>query len=1488
MDSKKTHKLSKATVATVLAASGVIVALPQPTNAYSFSDLNPNSDYFEPIMDLVNRKILSGYPDGTFKPNKAITREEAAKMLAQTLNVNISNPSNPRFKDVPMSNSNYRYIAALVEAGVINGFPDNTFKPKEPITRAQMAKIITLGFKLGVSTKLNHGFKDVSSDHPNAYFIQTMLDLNITKGTSIVTFEPFKTVTRGQMATFIWRAENADRGNPTYTVGDVTGDKIYINGVAHTIAPHLRSILNASNKNILKGAFIEGTYSGTTLTNISKLTINASGTSSRLLALDGSYTSFAGELIINGSYLRFKNINFTGRVEVATAPRRTLAALENVRVASIGTMASFIDWNKPTEPNNEDFLNPSDDETLQDKPDPNKPPHLQPYKERMANIKQYIDFDSSDIRNLYISGDRAFVKSNYDIDRLTVNGDVTNMELYADVNAMYVDTDYNVTFFGENDIKYVYKNTLKNVFFNTNSVYEYYYVTNSNGYTNIGDHVIIDNAIIPPGKTVNDIFDDYKTDDPNIGWIEDSDGKPVDRDPIDNTVIPDVTSPEILQLDVKAGGTVADVTLTANENGTYYYIVQKADLKPPSINEIKTGGKKHSGSGKVIMDEPVTFQVTDLESLTEYTIYAIVIDGADNVSNKKDKDFKTVDSKPPTLKLSGEGLPGGKRIKLKITPSEAGTYYYYIRPINESHIPLTVDNIIEKHTNSAKVTEPGTVEPIEHSSGSGSDKNQLIPKTKYEVLAVMVDASGNKSTLVEKITVETAEKDEIYPYVTNSSLLRDTSNKTGNVFYLTVNEKLDKDTVLDVNNYILSGTGIVNVDGQTTIKPSEVTYDEKNNRIYFKIPSLTGFIKGDTLRVTVLPGVKDLADNPFISEDTFTETQPLRNYAEYIHEDNQKPVITIDNIIENIPQDKYEVEVTPTKAGTYYYMILPENYFDGKNITSRDFVDEFSTEAGVATDKFNQRDAAGNVIVDTNGRPLKDYKYKEGDKAAPLSTFKFDVSRPSGLDPFTPYSIYVVLKDRSGQLSEIVGKTLIKDTKPPLVSDILVKPIVNNDKAVNLSVNVNEKSTFFIMSFRKYVMKNGVRVLNDEIFNADGTLKVIADVDNLQLSDAERKAKFLAAKGTTGRVQEFSTERQGVYNIPITGLDPHEEYVTYVGVEDTFKNFTVRQRSSSTITTNEPAGDQMIEYFYTDGTKPKIEDIIYRDFGAVGGDLVLNITFSESILRQEGTLNNGVVTGFNSSLFENSSTRPNLSDVIEITTNNGTTNLAGNFSYVDGGYTVAADGKATLKLKVSPTVITDRILKIRLKTPSITSYDYKNSIRIQNEFDLEDFGYYYSPDATKINKLTYAGLGSPLIGSGTQSKTIVIEYNLDATHVGEFSTTPPTPTPIKKVEQEYYYAILANDPGVSDEKLAEEIKKAAKGNASSIIMTYAGVITMTGANDITGRREITIPNTNGNTFQAGQRVYLYTLDNYGNIIWAYQADPANGNVTNIKYRIITQ
>ncbi|MEK4078522.1 S-layer homology domain-containing protein [Solibacillus sp. FSL K6-1126] len=1326
MDSKKAQKLSKAAVATVLATSGVLVAMPHQANAYSFSDLNPNADYYEPIIDLANRKIATGYSNGTFKPNTAITREDAAKMLALTIDVNTTNPKNPGFKDVTVNNPNYRYIAALAEAGVINGYSDKTFKPKEPITRGQMAKILTLGFKFGISTKLNHGFKDVSNKNANAYFIQTLYDLNVTKGKTPVSFDPFNTVTRGQMATFIWRAEKADRGNPVYTVGDIVGNQIYINGVAYTVASHLRSIINAGNQNVLKGAYIEGSYSGKTLQNISKLTINASGTSSRLLALDGGYSSFAGELVIHGSYLRFKNINFTGRVEVAEAPRRSLGALENVRIASLGSFASFIDWGKPNNPDNEDFLNPSENEDLQEKPDPTKPPHLQKYTERMANVKKYVDFENSDIRQLYVTADRTFLKANYDIDRMTVQGNVANMELYASPKAMYIDTDYNVSIYGVHDIQYVYKNTLKNVYLNTDSTYDYYYITSSNGFTNLGTHAYISKAIIPNNKTVNDVFDDYKIDDPNIGYVEDENGKPVDRDPVENTIITDVTSPSITQLDVAAGGSTADVTLTADEDGTYYYVIKKANEKAPSISEIKTGGTKYNGNGPLVMDEPVKFTVSGLETMTDYVIYAIVIDDADNVSEKEEQEFSTIDNRPPTFSISKlDAKPGGKRFEFTIDKmSEPGEIFYLVRQEKEIDKNITVDYVINNKTGSRKVAQPGDQVFEVREYGTSPRLNPVQPSTDYVVYAVMVDLTGNKMRLVEAKQIKTAVPDLSQPYVANNAELKLIDEKNG-VFEFTVSEQLDPESALDKNNYSLSGTGILNVSGQKTINPSKV--EVSGTKVRLTIPALNALVKGDTIRVTVSKNVLDLAENEFEHIDRFPSTENApRNEAYYEHVDNEIPKMEIKKVV--IESTRNLVEFEASKAGTYYYMILEDGYdFNGKGITPRDFVDEFESKNINATTKFGEKgrkDYTGNLLNQFGPAELN------------LNSKSINIDFDS-LNPFKSYSVYMVLKDRAGLVAnEIVSMQVVADSKAPLISNLDVVTQQESNDGVTISFTADEAGDLLVIPVRKYILNgDGDYILNSKFFEMVGGEAVLKPIPNIYpttSSDAQRTA-FTTLANEAGGLKKVKFNKGINSNININGLNVHQEYGFYIAADDTkgkTGNFTIFQRSNSNDQTNppsqnEPNGDQMIGYAYTDGVAPYIGNngVIRKN---IDGE-TFTITFNETIMRQK------TLDKYNKSIIPNTRLY-NLTELFENINNFTGGNLDSNYEFVS--YSVGANTTSESKLVFKPIGTSNATQSINIKMKD-TTYDYLG----KNTFDINKIGQYiYRDFSINISDFEYASV----------------------------------------------------------------------------------------------------------------------------------------------------
>ena len=85
----------------------LICCLPFQTNAQTtFSDVQPNSEMGQAVSNLVNPGIISGYTDGTYRPNQPITRAQAAKILAGVLKVHTAG-AQATFTDVPVSYEHY-------------------------------------------------------------------------------------------------------------------------------------------------------------------------------------------------------------------------------------------------------------------------------------------------------------------------------------------------------------------------------------------------------------------------------------------------------------------------------------------------------------------------------------------------------------------------------------------------------------------------------------------------------------------------------------------------------------------------------------------------------------------------------------------------------------------------------------------------------------------------------------------------------------------------------------------------------------------------------------------------------------------------------------------------------------------------------------------------------------------------------------------------------------------------------------------------------------------------------------------------------------------------------------------------------------------------------------------------------------------------------------------------------------------------------------
>ncbi|WP_342513120.1 S-layer homology domain-containing protein [Sporosarcina sp. FSL K6-1522] len=237
------QKIASAALATMLAASAVVFAAPQQTQAEEeetlfFSDVHEDDHFYDAVLSLTARDIIKGYKDGTYRPYQSLTRGQAAKILALTLELDTEDVENPGFTDVNETDEFYGPIAALAQEGIINGYDVEgvkSFKPGNPLTRSQMAKIINLGFELEEETLTDTRFTDVKSDDEFAGYVQALLTHNITTGTTPTTFSPAAFVTRGQMASFVYRSEAAVLpGGLVAEDFGVLGESSYTAGVALT------------------------------------------------------------------------------------------------------------------------------------------------------------------------------------------------------------------------------------------------------------------------------------------------------------------------------------------------------------------------------------------------------------------------------------------------------------------------------------------------------------------------------------------------------------------------------------------------------------------------------------------------------------------------------------------------------------------------------------------------------------------------------------------------------------------------------------------------------------------------------------------------------------------------------------------------------------------------------------------------------------------------------------------------------------------------------------------------------------------------------------------------------------------------------------------------------------------------------------------------------------------------------------------------------
>ena len=144
----------------VIIFAAVLLSHTSFASALSFSDVKPSSNYYDAVADLVDSGIIAGFPDGSFRPDNPVTRAQLAVMLVNANRIRTSS-ADSYFPDVSESHWAYEFIAAAVSAGFITGYPDGTFKPDRNVSCDEALTMIV--------ASLGYTMDDLTGSYPTCF-----------------------------------------------------------------------------------------------------------------------------------------------------------------------------------------------------------------------------------------------------------------------------------------------------------------------------------------------------------------------------------------------------------------------------------------------------------------------------------------------------------------------------------------------------------------------------------------------------------------------------------------------------------------------------------------------------------------------------------------------------------------------------------------------------------------------------------------------------------------------------------------------------------------------------------------------------------------------------------------------------------------------------------------------------------------------------------------------------------------------------------------------------------------------------------------------------------------------------------------------------------------------------------------------------------------------------------------------------------------------
>lgn len=190
------------TLAGTTVALGIVVETDLP-------DVPGDGRHTDAIEQLMAEGVVRGFPDGTYRPQQALSRGQMASVLSRLLGLEPAASTPPPFQDVADGSAHAAAIAAIAAQGITAGCATDRYCPGDVVTRGQLAALLARAYDLPASD--DDPFTDIATA-VTAAGIRAAAAAGIISGFGDASFRPDDPVTRGQAATMLVRAREVGEG----------------------------------------------------------------------------------------------------------------------------------------------------------------------------------------------------------------------------------------------------------------------------------------------------------------------------------------------------------------------------------------------------------------------------------------------------------------------------------------------------------------------------------------------------------------------------------------------------------------------------------------------------------------------------------------------------------------------------------------------------------------------------------------------------------------------------------------------------------------------------------------------------------------------------------------------------------------------------------------------------------------------------------------------------------------------------------------------------------------------------------------------------------------------------------------------------------------------------------------------------------------------------------------------------------------------------